>query len=403
MHRVYQITDPLEEFDMLFELATQFRNTTPKAMPKWEQYLSFLNEQKRQLRVRFLNSYGKESRGFRLLKQMLSFVDPEIEYLSKQHSDYDRYLNWFLPYQGIADSMFDPVRTGRAYRKTFYRKHLYSVSEYLCPVSDVDHLAILPMGESWESWKKVQPVHLWYHDTDEYTLNLVHGSVITRFNPPNYALVFIDTVALMFMYYKYMTETIIEEPEKTPHAFLWKYVFSKFFDDLQTTWVLNRIIHCANLVDVPETQIELELKKFPLSDRQYGYLGGRYLEAMESLVRALQDVARGSIRVNSLLSSKLLPTGTIIDRIKYTWTHLDVPHKQQYRYMRLLRDRPLLETIVQMYAWRPDHESYRTLRRELLVTLRRMKTNRVWTTIKDSAIRNDTESWILRMEEILDK
>lgn len=385
---------------MLQELATHFREATPRIIPKWSQYLESLDFQKDQLKRRFLNVYGAESRAMRILRQMLIPVDTDIEYLKNQSNDFARYLNWFTKLEGTVTDIFDPVQGGRAYRKTFYKRGLFSTNEYLCPVDDVDHISILPFDKSWEEWEKVKPVTIWYHDTDEYSLNIVQGNVITKYTQPTYSVVFIDTISLLFKYYKYMTCDITGEHEKTPHNFLWKHVFSSFFDDLQNIWVLNRILYCASIIDNEENS-KIILQQFPPSDKQYGYIGGRYLESMESLFEVFQDVKDGNLRVNNLLSSKLLPSGSILDRIHYSWKYLDVPHLQQYRHMRIIRDMPILDIILKMYAWRPDTEMYRTLRRDMLVHLRRYKSNRFWAKIADAAVRAKIEDWVLTTEESL--
>lgn len=378
---------------MLTSLRSHFKLSTPRIIPQWSQYLESLNLQKRQLKTRFLNSHGYESRGFRLLKQITDLIDPDfISYLLKQPDDYARYLNGFLPLARESARLFQPVESGRAYRKMFYEKGLFSTSEYFCPVDDVDHLSTLPMEEGWESWTEVQPVHLWYNDSPEYTMNVLKGRVEYKYTNPTFAIIFVDTIALMFKYYKYMTSQIDLGTEKTLHKFIHEHVFSFFFEDLQNIWVLNQVLLCTQVPDGEET-VDSLMVKIGASNRQYGYVGGRHQEAVEHLLDAMDDVRDGNIRVNSLLSSKLLPSGSIIDRIYYSFKYLDVAHTQQLKYMRMLRDMPMVDLLLQMNGWRPDNEIYKSLVRDLRYQLKRLQSSKPWSRIYDSSIRAHLYAW----------
>lgn len=378
---------------MLEKYSTHLRKATPKIIPTWTQYLTSLNIQKEQLRTRFLNSYGMEARGFQILRQMLDPVAEDIEYLTKQPHDYARYINYFLPTRANADRIFRPVDSGRVYRKVFYKKGLFATNEYICPVDDVDHLATLPLGQSWEAWKSVQPVHLWYHDSQEYTLNVLTGQVLFKYTNPSYSVIFIDSIALKYKFYKYMTSDVEGESAKTMHTFIQKHVFPFFFDDLQTIWVLNQILLCCDIEDTSRDTDDI-MSDIQASDRQYGYIGGRHHEAVEDLLHALDDVRHGHIRVNSLMSAHLLPTGSIFDRIDYSLKHLDIIHLQQYNYMRILRDMSLFDLIVKMHMWRPDTEIFKSLARQMRYELNRLKINKPWSKINDTAIRAHVELWV---------
>ncbi len=379
---------------MLDNLKSHFKHATPKIIPQWSQYLTSLQLQKEQLRTRFLNNYGGEARGFRILKQILDYVD--VEYLLKQRNDYERYINYFLNVRNNVERLFQPVESGRVYRKMFYRKGLFATNEYFCPVDDVDHIQTLPMDKSWEEWERVQPVHLWYHDTQEYSLNLLTGQVAFSFTNPSYALIFVDVIALMFKYYKYISSPSIGE-EKTLHNFIQNHVYNFFFDDLQNIWILNQILLCCDVADTSKDirEITTELQK---SNRQYGYIGGRHHEAVEDLLEALNLVREGNLRVNSILSAQLLPSGSIIDRIHYSFKYLDIAHLQQYKYVRILRDLHLVDLIIKMHMWRPDTEIYKSLARNLRYEVRRLQMNKPWSKINDSVIRTHVQDWVTALE-----
>ena len=379
---------------MLEELYMHFHEANPRVLPKWEQHIQTLQLQKNILTNRFLNIYSPESRGFRCLRQVLDQIDSaEIEYIFKQGNDFSRYINCFLPLQRNSNRLFQPVESGRAYRHTFISRGVYSTNEYICAVDDVDNLSTLPLDKNWEEWNKVQPVHLWYHDSQEYSLNLLQTKVKYTYTNPTYAIIFIDVIALLFKYYKYMTLDIPNETEKSIHNFIQNHVYRFFFTDLQDIWLFNQLLICTNLTDSTEN-ISSILDEVTLQNKQYGYLGGRHITAMENLMLALNDVRNGNLRVNSLLSSKLLSTGSLLDRINKSFKYLDVAHIQQLQYMTILRDIPMIDLILQMHRWRIDTEAYRSLARELRWKLRRLMNNRPWSKIYDPVIKNHLKSWL---------
>lgn len=377
---------------MLQEISSHFQRYTPRTLTHWSQYLSTLKLQKNDLRTRFINSYGVESRGFRLLHQVLNTV--EIEYLKNQTNDFHRYINWFFPMRNVSNRIFYPIETGRAYRKVFYKKTIFAPTEYICPTLNVDHLSTLPLGKSWTDWECIQPVHLWYNDSIEYTLNILQNQVSYKYNPPGHALIFVDVIALMFKYYKYMTSDIAEA-SKTPHEFLHKHVYSFFFQDIQNSWILNQLLLCVEFTNSDTNVQQL------IEDKQYGYLGARYVEAMSSMVDILKDIKDGNLRVNSLLSSNLFPTGSLIDRIEFSFKYLDVEYLRQYTYILLLRDIPVVDLIIKLYQWRIDTPAYKTLAKDLLQLLKRYKNNKPWSRIYDSSIRLYISDWVDKTIDLL--
>lgn len=385
---------------MLSRLTDHFHPASPKVFPKWTQYVDYLKLQKRVLKKRYLNSDVYEARCFHILKHLLKTMERDMEYLMLQQNDFSRYLNYFKEVAQSTYDTFAPARTGKAYRKAFYKKGLFATTEYLCPVPDVDHLKTLPLDKSWDDWEKVKPVHLWHHDTEEYTLNIFSGGIVTKYNPPTYSIICIDAVALMFKYYKYMTMDITGETIKTMHDFIHRHVLVHLMDDLLEVWLFNRINYISKLAEEGESVRSL-VNISPMSDRQFGYVGGRYGEAMEELYKAMIQVKEGSVRVNSILSAQLLPNGSILDRINYMNTYLDIPDTFQYMPVVLMRDIPTIDLMSRMYAWRPDMTMYRTMRRDILVELRRVKRGRCWERIYDSSIRLLVEDWMTRTEESL--
>lgn len=384
---------------MLDQLTRYLYPVTPYIIPQWESYIKDLQYQKNELKRRFLLNHGADTRAMRLLADMIGRLD--FDYLSKQRNDIERFMYYFDIVGKQWDEIFRPGRTGRAYRHVFYRKQLFASNEYICSTEDIDYLKLLPLDRPWEEWKKVQPVHIWYHDSNEYTLNLLDDTVGFKYVIPNYAIIFIDSISLAFKYYKYSVSDIPEEEEKTRHNFLHRHVFSFLFEDLQNIWLFNQILGCAEIINGELDDSIIKKTYSPESDRQYGYKSARYELSMQRLIEKFQLIKDGNLYPSHLLSSNLLTTGSILEKINYGFTYLDPTHIKQYEYTRILRDLPFLKLIYMLYKWRIDSVQYNSIRLSMEKLLRRYLQSKPWSTIADPVMRTVIEEEIKKMYNAL--
>lgn len=368
---------------MLYDLRRHFYNNTSKrVLPDWNMMLNSLNYQRNELQRRHMLNYGADSRCVGILKHMCGLLD--MEYLTSMRNDFDRYLNYMRFIKKVLDGVFNPAKTGRAYRKAFYTKKVYSTSEYLCPVDDVDHLSFLPFDKPWEYWKQIKPVTLWYHDSKEYTLNLLKDQVEFSYVQPTYAVIFIDAVTLGFKYFKYMTSDLPEEGEKTLHNFVHRHVMNLLYPDLQEIWLTNEIIHCSEQMLQYEDTLNVDELTETLTNVQYGYRTQKYKEAIDELVTVLTLVKKGNLRVSSFLSSDVYPNNkSIVTKINDSFKYLDIEHISQLKFMELFRDLPMLLLITNLYALCPN-EYYKSYCRDVRVLLNRAKSSQFWNTFVDS-------------------
>lgn len=376
---------------MLENIKKYLLPVTPTIVPQWNQHLEELTIRRKEVKRRFLNFYGADSRALRTLKHVAGSID--LDYLKYCKNDYDAYSNYFRFFGNVADYIFNPTKFGKAYRKLFYHKTHFATTEFIIPNSDIDHIKTLPIGHDWSIWSKVKPVTLWYHDSTEHSLDLLNDQVKFRYEQPNYSVTFIDSIALGMMYWKYLNTPILTE-EKTLHNFLHKYVFSKLFEDLEDIYLINRI---KNIINGLEDNITN-------SDVLYGYSGGRELEANKRLAMKITDIKNGNLRPNNLLSSPLLTNNTsILGKLSYSFEYLDIEHLKQYEYCRILRDLPYLDMIIKLHEFRNDSSYYQQLTQELRIYLKRYITNKVWSSIADSTIRYRIETTILDLHERIQK
>jgi hypothetical protein len=371
---------------MLETILPFIRNTnTHVALPKWELQLQYLQRQKEELRTRYLNAELMLSSGARVLRRMLGNVDQDFEYLLTLPSDIDRYLDWFLPMSQVTSKYFDPVAKGKPYYGMFYKSSIVRTQELICSTDNIDHLRILPMDLPWSAWEPIRPVHLWGHRSSEYTLNILKGHIEYKYDPPYYTMVFVDTISLMFKYFKYLQRAQIEQRSTDPASFIQKYVMGNFLDDLQDVWVIDRFLTCIELNDIEER--EEFLKVIPLSNQHYGRLGSSYIPAMREMCEKLDLVRKNSIQVQTLLASKILYQGSLLDRVNYTLEYQNISYLSQLDYVRVLRDLPLVEAIVKTYQWKSDMSSYQQLARTLRTYVMRLQSRNIVSRVRDTYLK----------------
>ena len=369
---------------MLEDMKRFLLPTNPIIIPQWNQHINELKLRKEELKRRFLNFYGADSKALRILKHICANVD--IEYLDTLTNDYDRYLYYFVTFNNRNENVFNPTIYGKQYHHTFYKRTFFNTLEYLIPTGDNDYIKILPFDSTWDEWSKLKPVVLWYNDSNEFSLDILNDQVKYRFDQPLWATIFIDCCMLGMMYYAYLKKAPYIDDEKTIHNFLHKHVFSKFFDDLEDIWLFNQFKLVVNSVT--------EEQKIEEFNHLYVYQGGRQKEANTRLHNRLVEVKNGNVKPGGILSSHLLFTGSILNKINYGFEYLDTEHLRQYEFTRILKDIPYLEMILKLYSFRPDHSSYQELTRTLRVMLHRYKINRPWNNLTDTIIKTEIEERI---------
>lgn len=149
---------------------------------------------------RLYKSEGYESHAVRLLRYIINNADFDL--LERQGNNFDRYMYHLRFIKASLDNIFDRISRGRGYRNIFFKSER-KTEEFILPVEDLNTLVHLPLDtEDWETWKKVRPVRLWDHNSDEFTVNLLNDRfTFTRGLEPTNAIILIDVVALILKYF----------------------------------------------------------------------------------------------------------------------------------------------------------------------------------------------------------
>ena len=377
---------------MIDILLPYLRDDAPRALPPFQ---LFLKSQATFIRERYNRLYvaqGHESKAVRLLRYILQNVD--MDFMSRQTSNYDRYLHHLRYIKHSLDDIFDRVARGRGYHNFFVKSD--KVEEFILPIEDINTIVNLPLDTNdWEVWKKVRPVRLWDHDSEEFTINLLNDQLhFTRNFEPTEVLILIDVIALTMKYYIWLTYQRDKEPAKElaeyipQQLFLHKYVMCDLIWDNSNVWLINQLNKCLTTdLSLISSLFDSNMLK---TDSQWGWISLDSARGFGYLAKIFQE-GNNNLRPEAILNSKILFGGSVGKRIEFTSKCLNLPLYQRYDYLAYLRDRKLFTLMLNIFKMRMDLPTTRSMlihtKREYL----RMLYRRPWNTCINVALKNQIE------------
>lgn len=372
---------------MLEYLEPFIENTSPRIIPAWQQYVSAIETYRSPLYKRYLLAADVSTPGVSLLRYILSCVD--WSYMRHQSSDYDRYMFHIRYIRDDLENTFDHITTGFRFFNCFTTKHMGKVQEIVIPVEDTTAISTLPFDRGWEDWIGIRPVRYLYHDSSELSFDIEKDRVRFYREPPSYVVVSIDVVALVFKYWKYLTDapTPEEDVGKDTRRFLHKYVFNGFFYDQLDTYLIHQLVDISK-IQAPD-EIAHMTSRTKTSNLQYGWVGSRYTESCSVMYKELQKIKSGNIRPSAILSSPILGNRrSIVQRVHTLCNTLDVPRLRQYQFYRYLRDKDLFQFILSLHQYKSQEAVYKRIERTVKPKIQRLLRERIWTYMKDPVLRS---------------
>ena len=378
-------------------------NGSPRIVHPWVEYISNIATYIKYYNRRFMIAPEYETMGMQLLRYIINFVD--YNWMTKNYNnDYDRYTYYVRFIKEDLENIFDQVSTGRSFYNYFVNNNLGKVDEYILPCEDINTILNLPMNKSWEEWEKVRPVRLMDHGSSEFTVNMFNDRFKFSKISPEYAIITIDVIALIFKYYKYLTIAPENDPNnnaygKSDRRFIHSYVIIPMLKDLIDCFLINQIdIVSKSTKEEIEQRTSLSL----VYDIQFGFIGSRYQEACRYLHKEIMRLTASDVNPTLFLSGPLLMDNkSIVDRIEYTVDNLYIPNLRQYEYYLYLRDRKILSLVTNLYKLTGDSFMFKNYSRKLKYKILKTIRNKCWLSIKNYRIREQVQSELYDTYETL--
>lgn len=366
----------------MFETITSY--LTPMDVRSIRTYIQFKEEQMRYTGRhyrRFYAALGHESRGVRLLRYILQFLD--YDYLDSRSNNYERYTEYFRYIRRDLMNMFDRVRQGRGFHHLFIEKSPFVCEEYLLPIEDVNTITNLPLDTNdWTVWRRVRPLRFWTHDSDELSMRLLHGQFGYTYFPPSYVVELLDVIALSFKFYIwlkfYRDKEIAQELayEAPQQLFIQKYVLCDLLWDQLDIWLLRNFYRLNEMYSVDEVRKSFSAQALQM-DSQYGRV---HLSAERGYIGLYREYYENpNIDFRALLSAPILRHASFIDRIMLCQNALMLPRLSDYTYLRILRDFDALHFLTKaLFRTKASPGTRISLVRELRVQSQRLQRHRPW-------------------------
>lgn len=374
----------------MLDILAEPKQAIPRKLPNYKLFLDAQNRYVSQVWKVLYDSTGYLTAGVSFLIYILSQLD--LDYMNDQVNNYDRYTH-HLRY--IRDSVlphFNTLTHGKPYRKLFFASQGLYTQEYLIPTDDAGTMTYLPLHtDNWNVWKRIRPLRLWTHDSDEFTVHLKNDRLKFQSFPPGYAIELLDIVALLFKYYFWFTQKRLQEdiPITNPEAyFIHKYVLCDWVWDCENIWLLS----CLKKVLAAESVKEVtQLKPRNLQvDPNWGRIAINCTKGFEQLWYLTKGTKK-YLKPDAILNAKLLANGSLRDRIILLQTRLSLPPLRQYRYLSWLKDRDTLQLYLQILSFRQTSES-RGIFRKYVRDMRRILAIKPWNVCDNLILQDQIET-----------
>jgi len=380
---------------MLDSFLPYMRVLDKRAIPP---YQLFLKEQSKIIYERYMRFYkalGHETRGMSLLRYILQFAD--MDYMRRQSNNYDRYLYHVRFMKKPLEETFDRVRRGTGYSNMFFSKNEFGTAEYLIPAEDINSITNLPLETNdWSSWRKVRPLRLIAHDSNEYTINFVNDTFTYSDLPPSYAVIMIDVIALVFKYWSWYHTQRQNEPaqklaEDAPQQlFLHKYVLCDLIWDNADVWLLNLLANLQKSIANDNYDPSMIKHESLQTEQQYGRLHLGVTAGLEYLVDLFKSNSK-TYRPEGIINTRVLFSGSISGRINSLLNRWNMPILEQYDYLRWLRDRQLISFFINTFKAKEGYASTQRLLYNFTKDFRRLLARRPWRYCINVALKYEIE------------
>jgi hypothetical protein len=351
---------------MLFRNIENYLGFVPgRVLPKLNEYIKTLNTKRLLLEERYTASYGNESNCIKLLHYLLA--SDIMGDLLKKSSDIDRYFDVIQPSEDDISNIFDATSSGKIYQNMFIKKSAITCEEYLLPVKTLNPLQYFPMDKGWSHWKKVRPVRLVDINSHELTFNTVGDQVYFKKDHPTYAIITIDTGALLLQYTNFLLEKDINHDDVSLPTYIHQHVTISLVEDLQNLWLRNQYL---KIIDAPyySTVRETDVNKY-ITDVMYGHIGSEYTQSMIDIYSLIKQCKDGTMTPEMLIGSLQTSRGSVTWYLYDMVNHCSLPDLRQYMWMVYLRDIRWIELISKVYKLNRDYIGTRnlmnTLKREI--------------------------------------
>jgi hypothetical protein len=369
-------------------------DSSPRILPKLHQAMGTLSTYVEQILERHANIAGAETRGLRLLEQILS--DADLAAIRRYKDDFDRYLNILLPQQEDSVRQFDPAIQGITHFGDFTKTDPHG-REYLLPIAQTDYIRSILVNGDWEAWAKIRPLHLLYSDSSDLSLNAYLDMLRYPKHPPFHVVVGIDATLLILQYAKYLDTHGLDD-RKPIQDYLHKFVlYPALVEDSVVTWLVNQYTNILQLA-----ADGLEMPSFePILTPMMGSFGSQFPAAIEEVWNLIQDAKNANISPTRLLTSLQLRNTSLSYCFQQLRQKIELPHLRQYMWMQYLATLGWRNLVFATIALTKTHPITKSAMIWIKRDLHLLQATKFWAQVSDPITKHYIENDIAEKLDIL--
>lgn len=371
-------------------------STSPRTLSKYNYFRSNLKLFVDDKLDQYYHNGVSYTYGIRLIRSICELVD--LDYM--QHSfinDIDRYLIYVQNLRNNIIEKYDTVISGSVYQRYYISKSY--TKEYITSIEDVNTLNYLPFNKDFNTWKDIEMLKIWWHDSDEFSLNLLSNKLKFDKQYPEKCLILIDPIGLAFLWYKFNIEVVptLEKDTFLPVYFCHHYLYPKLYYQITDIWLLKQFNHLLSITDIEEVK---SIKNTDIeTNKQYGKIPVSYTEAMTELYKEFRLIEQGNIKSSAILNSKILLNSSIYDLYRQATTRWNTDDTTQHLYLHILKDLDIFEIIFKLYRLFPKGANYDSLIRELKIQINRIYNKKPWNNARNISMKEYLKTRIMKLKE----
>lgn len=375
----------------MLEALRQFYPPVPitRNIPQWNMFTQQVHNKQVMLTDRYRNlSIPPVTGGLKVLERILRIAEPK--WMAGRYDNFyilTTQIPWIM---NDCKSVFAFSQGGKTYKNLFaFAANSRAISEYVIPPDDNDWLKYLPVHlKDYSAWMPLQPLTLWWHDSIEQTFDLFSSGYL-RFHAdaPSFVYWILDIPTLVMKAVQYFRVNA----DIPLTRYIQTEVLSHLTDQMESTWYF--MLHkSAVKIALGELSLSEVIDHYRQRQTQYSYVGTKLDEAMRDILNIYEDIKKGALKALPVLSVPFFRGKSFVDLATAIPLKYNLSHMSQYQAMRLLRDIPLLDYLVNMYRLNPGDHMSSQFRERFRVLLFKWKANIPLSMIKIEAQR----IWIKR-------
>lgn len=380
--------------DIFTELAT---TRTPRILVHTDQYIKTLRAQVESAISRSKNGSGLDHPGVGMLVNLIdtanmSIICSDPDLTSRATSKIDPILT-------SLEKVFDPTYKDSATFGKFIQT-LDPRASVLMPARCDLLMKIFTSdlkNEDWDVWKRVSPLRLIDHDSDELSFHTYTDVLRFRTDVPTFAFMTLD-VRLLLMQYSVFLNTVKGADRVMTRDYLHRYVIApKLMLDSVNIWLEKRY---GEIINDPDTDIS-HTQDYTWLTANFGHMGLRYTEGMTDVVTMVGEVYKGNLSTPRFMGSLPLLTRSVSSYAVYNRENVGFPDLRQYKWAALLRDFRFLEmalTLSQRNLSIPENKSIHSI---LMREIPYVYYDKPWQSIRNPILRDQMTDKLTRLYDIV--